>query len=357
VSAIDTYDEVLEQLGRGDPIAAREQLKEKAVRFAQALEDQILVEPERGTTDVEQRDAFLAAVTQSAEELLAAALPLVEYGDSNDHAAIAQALQHVVDRGLSEERGGRIARASAVVAVARVVWALATYALTTRRIDALVALASVGTLRRYEGQPMLPIVDDRSYRYPDALGGNAGESYRDYHDWLGASGFRTSPPRSMERSVRPTYCSRCGCRSGIRAVLTRTGCATASCAASLYGSVTLASARTLSISSVSTMASSTSTLMPPTSSSNTTATSWRPACLCGCSAPGKKPGPITTDIEATSCRNPSGSVRGRATRASRSSHPHRPAIARACRVRSPRGRLLWVILGSSAAIKSQVLDR
>lgn len=187
MSAIDTYDEVLEQLGRGDPIAAREQLKEKAVRFAQALEDQILVEPERGTTDVEQRDAFLAAVTQSAEELLAAALPLVEYGDSNDHAAIAQALQHVVDRGLSEERGGRIARASAVVAVARVVWALATYALTTRRIDALVALASVGTLRRYEGQPMLPIVDDRSYRYPDALGGNAGESYRDYHDWLGAS--------------------------------------------------------------------------------------------------------------------------------------------------------------------------
>jgi len=125
-------------------------------------------------------------VTEPAEELIAAALPLIEYGDAGEHAAIAQALQHVVDRGITHERGGRIARMSSVVAVAWFVWAIATYALTARRIDTVVALASVGTLTRDDEQPMLPIVDDRSYRYPEALGGNAGYSYRSYCEWLGA---------------------------------------------------------------------------------------------------------------------------------------------------------------------------
>lgn len=186
MSAVSIYDEAIERLGRGDRIAAREELKRRAVGFAQALEERLVVEPEAGTTSEQQRDAFLTAVTEPAEGLLAAALPLVEYGGADDHAAIAQALQHVVDRGISEGRGGRIAQISAVVAVARLVWAMATYALTSRRIDALVALASVGTLGRYEERPMLSIVDDRRYRYPEALGGNAGNSYRDYREWLGA---------------------------------------------------------------------------------------------------------------------------------------------------------------------------
>lgn len=186
MSAIDIYDQVIEQLGRGDRIAAREELKRRAVALAQTLEEQLVVESDVETTAEQQRDAFLSAATDPTEELLAASLPLIEYGDADDHAAIAQAIQHVIDRGISEDRGGRIPRISAVIAVARPVWGMATHALTARRVDALLALAGVGTLTRYEERPMLSIVDDRSYRYPEALGGNAGHSYRDYQEWLAA---------------------------------------------------------------------------------------------------------------------------------------------------------------------------
>lgn len=184
MSAIEVYDQVIEQLGRGNRIAAREELKQRAVALAQRLEEQLSVEPDAETTAEQQRDAYLSAATKPAEDLLAASLPLLEYGDADDHAAIGEALQHVIDRGISEDRGGRIPRISAVVAVARLVWGTATYALTARRVDALPALAAVGTLTRYDDRPMLSIVDDRGYRYPDALGGSAGHSYGDYQEWL-----------------------------------------------------------------------------------------------------------------------------------------------------------------------------
>jgi hypothetical protein len=164
-------------------------LKRLAVAFAQALTMPVDATSEAETSAEQQGNAVLEAVTGPGEEMLAAALPLVEYGDAVDHAAIAQALQHVVDSATTEDRSRGVAQASAVVAVARVMWALATYGLAVRRIDVLTALAGVGTLTHDDEQPTLAIVDDRRYRYPDALGGNAGHSYRDYYDWLAARGL------------------------------------------------------------------------------------------------------------------------------------------------------------------------
>lgn len=184
MSAIDIYDEALAQLDRGERIGVREEVKRRAVAFAEALNEQLVAEPEAGATPEQHRDSLLAVVTEPAEELLAAALPLAEYGDADDHATIARAVQHVVDCGIADERGGRIARISAVVAVGRVVWAIATYALSARRIDALVTLAGVGTVPRHNEGSTLSLIEDRSYRYPEALGGSAGDSYRDYYNWL-----------------------------------------------------------------------------------------------------------------------------------------------------------------------------
>jgi hypothetical protein len=87
VSAIDIYDQVIEQLGRGDRVAAREELKRRAVALAQTLEEQLAVDSDVQTTAEQQRDAFLAAATDPAEELLAASLPLIECGDADDYAA------------------------------------------------------------------------------------------------------------------------------------------------------------------------------------------------------------------------------------------------------------------------------
>jgi len=185
MSAVPVYDEALERLGRGDRVAALEELKRRAVSLAQRLEQQLGAEQEDAATDEERRDAFLEAASEPAEELIAAAIPLIEYGGADDHAAVAQALQHVVDRVAAAEGAPQISQISAVVVLGRIVWSLATYTLSCRRLDALVALASVGTLPRYyDERPVLPVIDDRSYRYPAALGGNAGHSYRNYQEWL-----------------------------------------------------------------------------------------------------------------------------------------------------------------------------
>jgi hypothetical protein len=189
VTPVEVYDDALATLGARDQVRAREAVKRQAVALAERLRIELAAVRASGQTDPDWRDGILEAVSGPCEEFLAAVLPLVEYGDHNDHAAVAQALQHVVDHTHGDRSFQRVPRLSAVVVYGRLTWSIATYALAARRLDALVALAGVEAAPESDWQAVGSILDDRTIRYPDALGGNAGASYTDYSQWLSGLGL------------------------------------------------------------------------------------------------------------------------------------------------------------------------
>lgn len=178
----DVLTETLTELGRADEIAVAERLKTAAVQLAALLAD---LPGDDGRLTEERVGELLAVTSASVEALLAVAFPVVEYAQAAALDALPRALRHVVGVTAAARTDQTARRIGAVPAVGRLVWALAAFALHCDRPDALIALARARIAVPFSDD-VAPVIALTSLRYPDALGGNAGLAFRDYHDWLAA---------------------------------------------------------------------------------------------------------------------------------------------------------------------------
>ena len=186
MTAIALYDEALEKLGRGDEVAVAEMLKAEAAANAALLEGHITTDAEaQAGNDDEEVQAFFAAHDEANERLLAAAFAAIEYGSERALSTIARPTAHFI-RPSTQMRGVSMARQSAAVVVAaRVLWAMATYALFCDRTQAVAVLDGITIRPPDEDREGVPVFGRTEFRYPNALGGNAANSYEHYRTWLG----------------------------------------------------------------------------------------------------------------------------------------------------------------------------
>lgn len=176
----DLKAEILAELGRGDEVAVAERLKAAAVALASVVDrvDEAVPEGRERLTQV------LAATSDGGEALLAVAFPVLEYGRDRSLEALAPALRHVA---LATSAGGTdraATRVAATVALGRLAWALAAFALNCDRPEDLVAASRAQVAVPFSNGEIEPVISLQALRYPDALGGDAGNAFADYHDWL-----------------------------------------------------------------------------------------------------------------------------------------------------------------------------
>lgn len=176
----ETLSEILAEFGRGDEVAVAERLKAAAAELASLLAD---VPGNDGQLTEELVGELLDATGALGESFLTVAFPVVEYAQTAALETLPRALRHVT-RATAAARTEQTARlVAAVPAVGRLVWALAAFSLHCDRPQSLVALARARVNVPFSDD-VLPVIALTSLRYPDALGGNAGHSFRDYHEWL-----------------------------------------------------------------------------------------------------------------------------------------------------------------------------
>lgn len=176
----DAHAEVLAELGQGDEIAVAERLKREAVDLAALLRD--LPGDDRALTD-ERVVELLDGTNERTEAVLAIAFPVAEYGRETALAALPPALRHIA-AATAAVRTDQTQRAiAAVPVVGRLVWATTAFALSCDRLDSLVALARARVQVPFSDE-VQPVVALTALRYPDALGGNAGNAFRNYDEWL-----------------------------------------------------------------------------------------------------------------------------------------------------------------------------
>jgi hypothetical protein len=186
VSAIALYDEALERLGRGDQVGVAEMLKRESVVNAGLIEQQITEssssEPSSST---EQLQAFLVAHDEANERLLALGFALIEYGDRRLLSILRRSVAHVIECTARERSGPQQHRgAAAVVVGGRLIWALSTYSVACDRVEVIATLARITIQPPDEVREVIGVFARRAFRYPQALGGNAGNSYEHYLNWL-----------------------------------------------------------------------------------------------------------------------------------------------------------------------------
>jgi hypothetical protein len=187
LSAVELYDDALDRLGRGDEVGAAESLKTEALANSELLEQQITAELEGETGNAEGRvQAFLADHDEVNERLLASAFPVIEYGSERLLSALARSAAPVVRPSAQVRSGSALRPSAAAVVAARVLWAMATYALFCARTEALAVLDSITIRPPDEDREGVPAFGRMEFRYPNALSGNAGNSYEHYRSWLGA---------------------------------------------------------------------------------------------------------------------------------------------------------------------------
>jgi hypothetical protein len=176
----DLKAEILAELGRGDEVAVAERLKATAVALVAVIEGLDEAVPAAG----ERLPQVLAATSDAGEAFLGVAFPVLEYGRAASLDALPKALRHVAlaTSGARSDQGAT--RVAATVAGGRLTWALAAFALSCDRPDALAAANRALVVVPFGNGEVEPVISLRSLRFPDALGRNAGNSFADYHDWL-----------------------------------------------------------------------------------------------------------------------------------------------------------------------------
>lgn len=178
--AADLKAAILTELGRGDEIAVAERMKAAAVALASGIDGLDEAVPEAG----ERLPQVLAATSDAGEAFLTVGFPALEYGRGASLEALAPALRHVAlatSAGRTDQGATRVA---ATVTLGRLAWALAAFALSCDRPEALAAANRAQVFVPFSNGDVEPVISLRALRYPDALGGNAGNSFADYHDWL-----------------------------------------------------------------------------------------------------------------------------------------------------------------------------
>jgi hypothetical protein len=178
--AADLKAEILAELGRGDEVAVAERLKAAAVALASGIDGLDEAVPEAG----ERLPQVLAATSDAAEAFLAVAFPVLEYGHEASLKALAPALRHVALATSAARTDQAATRVAATVALGRLAWALAAFALDCDRPEALAAANRAQVIVPFANGDVESVISLQTLRYPDALGGNAGNSFADYHEWL-----------------------------------------------------------------------------------------------------------------------------------------------------------------------------
>lgn len=186
MSAIALYEEAMERLGRGDQVGVAEMLKHEAVVNAELIEQQITESSSsEPSSDAEQLQAFLAAHDEANERFLALGFAVIEYVGGRLASILTRSVAYVIER-TAQERTGREQRpgAAAVVVGGRLIWALSSYAFACDRVEVIASLARITIQPPDELREVTAVFARRAFRYPPALGGNAGNSYEHYLNWL-----------------------------------------------------------------------------------------------------------------------------------------------------------------------------
>lgn len=177
MTATDRNKETLEALSRGDQIAVVEAVKQVAQAITEAIDAQVEeTSPER----------VWDALSALSEELLAVLFPVIEYGDERALEVIPRALLHVGTQTSAALQETGTHRVGGSVALGRITWAVVAYAIHCGRFDAIADASRATVQVPFSNNETAPLIALTSLRYPDALGGNAGQSFETYRDWLRA---------------------------------------------------------------------------------------------------------------------------------------------------------------------------
>jgi hypothetical protein len=176
----DVKAEILAELGRGNEVAVAERLKAAAVAVAAAIEAIEQAAPDAGG----RLPQVLVGTSDASEAFVAVAFPVLEYGRNESLESLPQAIRHVALATSAAGTDQEATRVAATVCLGRLVSALAAFALHCGRPHALAAANRAQVIVPFSNGEAEPVISLRALRYPDALGGNAGDSFRDYHDWL-----------------------------------------------------------------------------------------------------------------------------------------------------------------------------
>jgi hypothetical protein len=179
-------DEMLGALGRGDEVAAREMLAGAVLALLEKFD---ALAPEMSQSQVrlaKQRDEAVGKADAELEQVVAAAIPLLQYGSPDALANVTLALQRVADaigwQGEHSDLSGLVR-----VSLARLLWALAAMALALDRVDLLPLLNRVALPVRY-GTAYVAAVADTSLRYLVFYEGSAGKTYEALSEWFASLG-------------------------------------------------------------------------------------------------------------------------------------------------------------------------
>lgn len=179
-------DEMLGALGRGDEVAAREMLGGAALALLEKFD---ALAPEMSQSHVrtrEQRDEAVGRADAELEQVVAAAIPLLQYGSPDALADVTLALQRIGDtigwEGEHSDLSGLVR-----MSLARLLWALTAIALALDRVELLPLLNRVALPVRY-GTATVAAVADTSLRYMAFYEGSAGKTYEALSEWFASLG-------------------------------------------------------------------------------------------------------------------------------------------------------------------------
>jgi hypothetical protein len=177
MSAVDLNAQVVEQLGDGNTVAPREALKQQLGALLAALHGQ--GEARANLAGEERVGAFLDAISDELEGLLAVAAPLIEYGGSAGHEAVVRAVAQVTNE-ISRQPNQENAH---YLVAARVLWCTTAFALACDAIDFLPRLLRL-TVRSAFRNVDEPLIDDSSARHLEVFGRGADVAFDSHREWL-----------------------------------------------------------------------------------------------------------------------------------------------------------------------------
>ena len=179
---LDSYQETVERLARGEEIMVLDHLAHAAERQRLLLDRRAEAFRAAGSPTVESVDPLLSG--DDDDELIGTAFALATYGRKPAMRRLAAALTHIGQASI-HGGGGYVAHLEAGTAVVgRLLWALTAQGLAVGN-PAVLSLATEAKLPTPRGEPAVVMAADRRLRYAAACTGDAAETFQHYRDWLG----------------------------------------------------------------------------------------------------------------------------------------------------------------------------
>jgi hypothetical protein len=200
VSAGELNSRIVDQLGTGNSVAAREALKAGLVAVLDALDRHNKGEQQVDLGSAGQIDNFVDGITPELEHFLAVAAPLLEYERDGEHDAVVNALARVAEQ-IPRETQTPGWEPALYLVTARLLWSTTALALACDRVDFLPRLLRLRTRSRFHGGEE-PLVDDSSARHLSAYERGADKSFDSHKCWLvGLALFRERYPLLLREGL------------------------------------------------------------------------------------------------------------------------------------------------------------